>query len=94
MDRILYTAMSGARQSMDQQAVVSNNLANVSTAGFRAQLQAMRAVPVQGDGLLPTRISVMASTPGTDFSPGAVNTTGAGFGCSSTGQRLACCAGF
>lgn len=76
MDRILYTAMSGARQSMDQQAVVSNNLANVSTAGFRAQLQAMRAVPVQGDGLLPTRISVMASTPGTDFSPGAVNTTG------------------
>lgn len=76
MDRILYTAMSGARQSMDQQAVVSNNLANVSTVGFRAQMQALRAVPVQGDGLLPTRVSVMASTPGSDFSAGPVNATG------------------
>lgn len=76
MDRILYTAMSGARQSMEQQAVVGNNLANASTAGFRVQLQALRAVPVQGDGLLPTRTSVMASTPGADFSPGPVNATG------------------
>lgn len=76
MDRILYTAMSGARQSLDQQAVVSNNLANASTAGFRAQLHAMRAVPVQGDGLLDTRTSVVASTPGADFTPGPINATG------------------
>lgn len=67
MDRILYTAMSGARQSMDQQSVVSNNLANASTTGFRGQMQALRAVPVQGDGALATRTSVMASTPGADF---------------------------
>ncbi|MFC3285170.1 flagellar basal body rod protein FlgF, partial [Litchfieldella rifensis] len=76
MDRILYTAMSGAKQSLDQQAVVSHNLSNASTAGFRAQLHAMRAVPVQGDGLLPTRTSVAATTPGSDFSPGPVSTTG------------------
>ncbi|MCE9665018.1 flagellar basal body rod protein FlgF [Halomonas sp. M5N1S17] len=76
MDRILYTAMSGAKQSMDQQAVVSHNLSNVSTAGFRAQLHAMRAVPVQGEGVLPTRVSVAASTPGSDFSPGPINHTG------------------
>lgn len=75
MDRILYTAMSGARQSMDQQAVVNNNLANVATPGFRAELSAMRAVPVQGEGLA-TRTSVMASTPGSDFSPGPLSTTG------------------
>jgi len=75
MDRILYTAMSGARQSMDQQAVVNNNLANVATPGFRAELSAMRAVPVQGDGLA-TRTSVMASTPGSDFTPGPLLTTG------------------
>ncbi|MDW5375306.1 flagellar basal-body rod protein FlgF [Halomonas sp. HP20-15] len=75
MDRILYTAMSGARQSMDQQAVVNNNLANVATPGFRAELSAMRAVPVQGDGLA-TRTSVMASTPGSDFTPGPLSTTG------------------
>lgn len=76
MDRILYTAMSGAKQSLDQQSVVSNNLSNASTSGFRAQLHAMRAVPVQGDGQLPTRTSVVASTPGADFSPGPVNATG------------------
>lgn len=76
MDRILYTAMSGARQSMEQQSVVSHNLSNVDTAGFRAQLHAMRAVPVQGDGVLPTRVSVAASTPGADFTPGPVNQTG------------------
>ena len=76
MDRILYTAMSGAKQSMDQQSVVSHNLANVSTSGFRAQLHAMRAVPVQGDGAMPTRVSVAASTPGSDFSPGPITRTG------------------
>lgn len=76
MDRILYTAMSGARQSMEQQAVVSHNLANVDTAGFRAQLHAMRAVPVQGDGVLPTRVSVAASTPGADLTAGPINQTG------------------
>ncbi|WP_104201959.1 flagellar basal body rod protein FlgF [Billgrantia saliphila] len=75
MDRILYTAMSGAKQSMDQQAVVSHNLSNVSTSGFRAQLHAMRAVPVQGEGA-PTRVSVAASTPGSDFSPGPITHTG------------------
>ncbi|MEQ6887203.1 flagellar basal body rod protein FlgF [Halomonas sp. CS7] len=76
MDRILYTAMSGARQSMEQQSVVSHNLSNVDTVGFRAQLHAMRAVPVQGDGALPTRVSVAASTPGADFAPGPMNRTG------------------
>jgi len=76
MDRILYTAMSGAKQSLDQQAVVSHNLSNVSTTGFRAQLQAMRAVPVQGAGELPTRVSVAASTPGSDHTPGPMTTTG------------------
>ena len=76
MDRILYTAMSGAKQSMEQQAVVSHNLSNVSTTGFRAQLHAMRAVPVQGEAAHATRVSVAASTPGSDFSQGPVQRTG------------------
>lgn len=75
MDRMIYTAMSGAKQSMDQQAVNNHNLSNAVTPGFRAQLHAMRAVPVQGDGM-PTRAVVAATTPGSDFSHGAVNTTG------------------
>lgn len=78
MDRMIYTAMSGAQQSFNRQAVITNNLANVSTAGFRAQVAAMRAVPVQGDGVLPTRVSVMATTPGSDFSHGPIHATGRG----------------
>ncbi|MBK5929778.1 flagellar basal body rod protein FlgF [Halochromatium salexigens] len=76
MDRILYTAMSGAKQGMDRQALVSQNLANVTTAGFRAQLYAARAVPVQGEAPLHTRASTVASSPGSDFSPGPISTTG------------------
>ena len=45
MDHVIYTAMGGARHSMENQAVVANNLANASTPGFKAQLSAMRAVP-------------------------------------------------
>ncbi|SEL74592.1 flagellar basal-body rod protein FlgF [Halomonas daqiaonensis] len=86
MDRILYTAMSGARQSMEQQSVVSHNLSNVDTAGFRAQLHAMRAVPVQGDGALPTRVSVAASTPGADLTTGAINQTGRALDVAIDGQ--------
>lgn len=78
MDRMIYTAMTGAQQSFNRQAVISNNLANVSTAGFRGQITAMRAVPVRGDGALHTRVSVMATTPGSDFTPGPIHATGRG----------------
>ena len=50
MDRLIYTAMSGANASAQRQAVLSNNLANASTTGFRAEMATFRAVPVQGDG--------------------------------------------
>jgi len=68
--------MSGAKHTMDQQSVVSQNLSNVSTAGFRAQLQAARSVPVLGDGALATRVSAVTTTPGTDFSQGPIERTG------------------
>ena len=75
MDHMLYTVMSGARQALDQQAVVTHNLANVTTPGFRAQLHAARAVEVRGDGLL-TRAMTQSTTPIADFSPGAISTSG------------------
>lgn len=74
MDRMLYTAMSGASQSLDQQAVVANNLANVVTPGFRSQLAQMQAVPVAGEGL-PTRVAVSATGIGVDWSQGPVTRT-------------------
>ncbi len=75
MDRMIYTAMNGAKQSFDQQAVVSNNLANVSTPGFRAQLSEMQSYQVKGDGLA-TRTLPLAATPGVDLTPGPIMTTG------------------
>ena len=50
MDRLIYTAMTGANAAAHRQTVLSNNLANVSTNGFRAELSAYRAVPLRGDG--------------------------------------------
>src|SRR5262249_48056377 len=67
--------MSGAKQAMEQQASVANNMANVSTPGFRAQINTFRAVPVVGEES-PTRAFVAATTPGADFSHGPVTDTG------------------
>ena len=75
MDRMIYVAMSGAKQMLTQQAVVANNLANASTTGFRAQLAAFRAAETLGEGAA-TRAFVVDSTPGSDFTPGAIQSTG------------------
>lgn len=75
MDRLIYTAASGAKHILEQQATTSNNLANVSTTGFRAQMDVFRAAPVQGPGM-PTRAFVVDSTAGNDFSSGALQVTG------------------
>ncbi|MBS6032751.1 MULTISPECIES: flagellar basal body rod protein FlgF [Pantoea] len=74
MDHAIYTAMGAASQTLDQQAVTASNLANASTPGFRAQLNALRAVPVNGWSL-PTRTLVTASTPGADMSQGSMDYT-------------------
>ena len=49
MDRIIYTAMTGAKGTMDQQAAVAHNLANATSTGFRAELHKLRAVEVAAD---------------------------------------------
>ena len=75
MDRLIYLAMSGAKATMQRQETLANNLANVSTVGFRAELAAFRAVPVEGSGA-STRVYSLESTPGYDASPGQVAATG------------------
>jgi len=75
MDRLIYTAASGTKHILEKQATTSNNLANVSTTGFRAQLDVFRSAPVQGPGS-PTRAFVVDSTAGNDFSAGALQVTG------------------
>jgi flagellar basal-body rod protein FlgF len=75
MDRMIYLSMSGAKATMQRQDTLANNLANVSTVGFRAELAAFRAVPVEGSGA-STRVYALESTPGYDATPGTVTSTG------------------
>ena len=75
MDRMIYLSMAGAKATMQRQDVLANNLANASTTGFRAELQAFRAVPVRGDGA-STRVYALETTTGYDATPGAVAATG------------------
>jgi flagellar basal-body rod protein FlgF len=75
VDRLIYLSMSGAKATLQRQDSLANNLANVSTTGFRAELQAFRAVPVRGDGAT-TRVFALESSIGYNADAGPVQTTG------------------
>ena len=75
MDRLIYTAMTGASQAFIRQAGVANNLANASTTGFRAMEHRFRAVPVQGPGA-PTRAFVADASVANVFEQGPMMATG------------------
>jgi flagellar basal-body rod protein FlgF len=76
MDRSLYVGMTGAAQMMQAQAVLAQNLANVSTTGFRADLHAITGAPIVGPGF-GTRVNVVANTSGFSNETGPVSQTGA-----------------
>ena len=75
MDRLIYTAMSGAKHAFLQQAGVAQNLANASTTGYRAMEHKFRAVPVQGEGA-PTRAFVVDASVVDVFDQGPMMATG------------------
>lgn len=74
MDRMIYNAMAGAKAAMHRQEVLSTNLANASTTGFRAEMASFRAVPVRGDGA-STRVYALETTLGYDDTAGPMNRT-------------------
>lgn len=76
MDRLIYTAMTGAKHTFLQQAGVAHNLANATTTGYRAQEHRFRAVPVQADGTLPTRAFVVDASVSDNFDQGPMSYTG------------------
>ncbi len=75
MDRMLYLAMSGAKQTMQAQALSTHNLANVNTTGFKADLAAARSMPVFGEGHA-SRVYAMTERPGINFDHGSAQFTG------------------
>ena len=80
MDRLIYTAMTGASQTLGRQAAVAHNLANVTSTGYKSEEHRLRAVQVQTHnarpGALPTRAFAADASTHTDFSPGPMNFTG------------------
>ena len=76
MDKGLYIAMTGAKHNMLAQSVHANNLANVNTNGFRADFAQARSMGVyHGDGHV-SRAYALTESPATDFSQGALVSTG------------------
>jgi flagellar basal-body rod protein FlgF len=79
MDRLIYTAMTGASQTMERQAAVAHNLANVTSTGYRAEEHRLRAVQVQSANTpspLATRAFVVDASTHTDYTPGPMQYTG------------------
>jgi len=74
IDRIAYTAMTGAKHTMGQLANTSHNMANVHTPGFREIVTAFRAVPLEGEQA-DSRAFVVDSSPTAMFNPGPIEST-------------------
>lgn len=74
MDKALYIGMAGAKQTMLAQSVNTNNLANASTTGFRADFVGFLESSIAGAGY-QSRAGVVAGEQGSDMDSGALQTT-------------------
>ena len=75
MDRYLYIAMSGAKETLRAQTANNHNLANASTKGFRADLSAFQSRAVAGSGYASRTYAIDATT-GFDQTSGSMQATG------------------
>ncbi|NRF31283.1 flagellar basal-body rod protein FlgF [Vibrio coralliilyticus] len=75
MDSLLFTATSGASRVLKAQHVRSNNLSNADTAGFRADMERVSSVQLQGSGF-DGRTMVVTNSASTRFDEGDIVKTG------------------
>ncbi|CAN7283789.1 flagellar basal body rod protein FlgF [Pseudoduganella sp. LjRoot289] len=75
MDALIYTAMSGAERALRGQQVHANNLANMDTTGFRANLELSTARQLSGYGYDDRHMADMQANAVTTR-PGTVKSTG------------------
>jgi flagellar basal-body rod protein FlgF len=75
MDKLLYVAMSGAKETLRAQAANNHNLANASTTGFKADLSAFQSRNVTGPGYA-SRVYATDNIIGWDSSAGSQQATG------------------
>lgn len=75
MDRVLYLAMSGAKETGLAQSINNHNLANATTPGFRQALADAYTAPVRGP-VYDSRDYVQVGNEAIDFSYGTLQSTG------------------
>ncbi|HVW67832.1 MAG TPA: flagellar basal body rod protein FlgF [Steroidobacteraceae bacterium] len=75
MDKLLYVAMSGAKETLRAQAANNHNLANASTTAFKADLSAFQSRAVAGPGYA-SRVYATDDSVGWDTSNGSQLATG------------------
>ncbi|KFJ93536.1 MULTISPECIES: flagellar basal body rod protein FlgF [Ectopseudomonas] len=75
MDKMLYVSMTGAQNNTLALRAHANNLANVSTSGFRRDFEQARSMPLFGE-TYPARVFAMSERPATDFRAGSLQETG------------------
>jgi flagellar basal-body rod protein FlgF len=87
MDNLLYISTVGLSNIDQAQAARANNLANVSTTGFRADLARVMATQVDGDGY-QARVYGVNESQGVDMSAGTQNETGRALDVAINGEGL------
>ena len=75
MDKLLYVAMSGAKETLATQEANNYNLANASTTGFKAALSAFQTRSIAGPGFA-SRAYATAGSVGFNNTVGEQQTTG------------------
>lgn len=75
MDKVIYVAMTGARENMYAQQIHANNLANATTTGFKTDMEQARSMRAFGEGH-PSRVYSMSERPATDTTSGTLMETG------------------
>jgi len=85
MDHMLYVGMTGARAIQLAQTTNANNLANASTAGFRADFHNLMAEAVSGPGLA-TRVNTVARDRASHLDAGSIQQTGRELDVSVSGE--------
>jgi flagellar basal-body rod protein FlgF len=75
MDRFLYLAMSGAKETAYAQSINNHNLANANTTGFRQALAYAYTAPVRGP-VYDSRDYVQVGNQVLDLCPGTLQSTG------------------
>ena len=87
MDRLIYTALSGMDAAMARQRAISNNLANASTPGFRAENFSTLAMRVTGESF-DVRGLAQGAVRGADMDAAQITATGRAMDVAVRGEAL------